>query len=619
MSKLSIFILGFSALLGQLVLLRELAALSAGNEFTIGILLAAWAVAAGVGGWVGDCIKEIRATQLALGVAPFLSLILFRFMKGALVLPGELIGPVKLFVFGAAFVFPTAFIAGLLFAFNIRRNRETYKIESLGSLVAGALFSFFFSWWVGPIGCALLIMALNFFVVDWRLVVIPVTLIAMPLESTTLGWMFQNVTAWATSPYGNLVVADGGSSFYENGRILFSREELVEETVHYAMAQRKAKKVLLISGGSPRPLEELAKYGVSIDWVVLDPKMLRLQETTFAGRVITSDGRRWIEKSGDYDVVILDIGDPATLGVNRFFTFEFFEAVKKKLNGGVLSLSLAASENYWSTETTEAQSSIYSTLKKVFLNVIVIPGDRTFFLASDSPLSYEIGKKLNDLGIRTEYVNDDYLKAKLSDERIQKAQAMLATVEPNADLRPTAFFSYLRHWLAQYETAALGGLLLLMVLFLLNANRIERGIFLIGLSGMAIEVVALLGIQISEGLMYGMMGLAFGMFMAGLVAGSEAKTRLQDALLGLGGVALLLCLLLLFRMPWFFFLVVIFGSGVLVGATYMCALRKGKGGKLYAWDLVGGAIGSFVVLFLPFGVTEVCAALVVLNLAASRL
>ena len=69
------------------------------------------------------------------------------------------------------------------------------------------------------------------------------------------------------SPYGSLVVTKSGGqlNFIENGAPLFSTEnaEKVEETVHYAMAQRPhAVNVLLVSGGVSGTLQELLKYPV---------------------------------------------------------------------------------------------------------------------------------------------------------------------------------------------------------------------------------------------------------------------------------------------------------------------------------------------------------------------
>jgi hypothetical protein len=52
----------------------------------------------------------------------------------------------------------------------------------------------------------------------------------------------------------------------------------VEETVHYAMAQRpEARQVLLVSGGISGTAREILKYGCAqVDYVELDPLILAL-------------------------------------------------------------------------------------------------------------------------------------------------------------------------------------------------------------------------------------------------------------------------------------------------------------------------------------------------------
>ena len=72
--------------------------------------------------------------------------------------------------------------------------------------------------------------------------------------SRRLEYARQQVVFHGVSPYGSLVVTQsaGQLNFIENGVPLFSTHnvEQIEETVHYAMAQRPdARRVLLISGG----------------------------------------------------------------------------------------------------------------------------------------------------------------------------------------------------------------------------------------------------------------------------------------------------------------------------------------------------------------------------------
>jgi len=117
--------------------------------------------------------------------------------------------------------------------------------------------------------------------------------------------------------------------------------------VHYAMAQRpEAKRVLLISGGVAGSAGEILKYPhAAVDYVELDPLILKISERYLSPglddpriRTFNTDGRVFVRQAADtYDVVIVNVPDPSTSQLNRFYTVEFFEEVKRALRpDGVL-------------------------------------------------------------------------------------------------------------------------------------------------------------------------------------------------------------------------------------------------------------------------------------------
>ena len=114
-------------------------------------------------------------------------------------------------------------------------------------------------------------------------VVLAVPAFAVDLDGLTTARQFvgQEVVFHGSSPYGRLVVTRSGNqfNFIQNGLPLFStgNVEQVEETVHYAMAQRpNARGVLLISGGVSGTAREMLKYGPdAVDYVEIDPLILR--------------------------------------------------------------------------------------------------------------------------------------------------------------------------------------------------------------------------------------------------------------------------------------------------------------------------------------------------------
>ena len=118
-------------------------------------------------------------------------------------------------------------------------------------------------------------------------------------------------------------------------------------------------------------------------------------------------------------VVIIDLPDPGTTQINRFYTLEFFRELKTVMNGdAVVSTSLSSSVNYMNPETVRLHSVHYNTMKSIFGNVIVIPGDENFYIASDSELTYDIAQRIAERNIPTLYVNENYLSGKITQDRI---------------------------------------------------------------------------------------------------------------------------------------------------------------------------------------------------------
>ena len=138
----------------------------------------------------------------------------------------------------------------------------------------------------------------------------------------------------------------GQYNFIESGVPLFSTHnpEQVDETVHFAMAQRpEAKRILLIAGGVAGTAQELLKYGVeAVDYVELDPLIVeagrRFVPESLGDpriRIQDGDGRLFVQQTQHrYGVVIADLPDPSTSQLNRFYTAEFFEQVQRVLTEG---------------------------------------------------------------------------------------------------------------------------------------------------------------------------------------------------------------------------------------------------------------------------------------------
>ncbi|MEM2955035.1 MAG: hypothetical protein QW625_03755, partial [Candidatus Nanoarchaeia archaeon] len=179
----------------------------------------------------------------------------------------------------------------------------------------------------------------------------------------------QKIIHHRNSIYGHIVIteSEGQFNFFENSLPLFSTDNAQEseEIVHYSMVQHpNPKKVLLISGGVAGRIKELSKYDVIVDYVELDSLIIELGKKYTENleydklRIFLSDGRFFLKTSRDkYDVIIVDLPEPSTAQLNRFYTLEFFKEVKKSLkSNGIFSFKLPFSPNYISYESMQLNS-----------------------------------------------------------------------------------------------------------------------------------------------------------------------------------------------------------------------------------------------------------------------
>ncbi len=577
---ISITALGISSIITQILVMREFLSVFYGNELIFGIILANWLLLTGTGSYLGkyaDNIKQkmefLVICQVAIAFLPFLHILLIRVLRNVVFTPGVLVDVIQIFVFSLLLLLPYCLISGFLLPmaaviYSPERDAaqigKVYFIDNIGDILGGFLFSFILVFLLNPFQTLFSIMAVNlaaayllasfigkriamYSIPALFLLAIPVFL-AWNINDSTTQLMFkgQQLVYQKGTPYGNLVVTQSLDqlNFYENGMPLFTTANTIanEETVHYAVVQHSSpEEVLLISGGIAGTLDEILKYDVrQIDYVELDPQIIEIGKrfthslTNERINVINADSRQYVKQSDKrYDVVIIDLPDPSSAQINRFYTEEFYSEVKRILKeGGIVSISLNAPANYLSPEIRNLNSALYKAMKGSFSNIIVIPGDRNYFLASDNQLSYDISRLIQDKGIDTEYVNEFYLKGKLTPDRINYVlDSVGEDVSPNRDLSPISYYYHLLYWISHFRQnlAVLAVLLTVLTLaFISRLKPVTFSIFTTGFAGAGLEVVLLIGFQILYGHVYHMMGVIITAFMVGLALGAYlANKRLK--------------------------------------------------------------------------------------------
>jgi len=609
-------LIGFTAVIAQVVLMRELIVVFHGNELSLGLVLACWFLWTALGsGLVGR--MDVRRPHILMAVLQGLISLAFplgilaaRFSRVTLgSLPGEILGPGAMLLVSLAALGLFCAASGGLFAAGSRLHAartagttstaasSLYLLEAVGSGAGGLVASLILIRFLSPFETAALLAALNLvsaasLTFESRTGKVAAALLALAsvslltpgigrLESWSLRTLWRGFDLLEThnSIYGNLaVVATAGSrSLFENGLVMATAPDppAAEEAVHYALLQHPEPRTLLLIGGGENGslAEALRSPGISrIDYVELDPAIPRLARRHFPEEwraaeadprvhVHYVDGRLFVKGAPlSYDVILVNLPAPQTAQLNRFYTVEFFrEAARKLSDRGVLSFQLAGSENYIGPELAEFLRCIDRTLREVFRDVVVLPGDPVHFFASLQDGTLVKGPellvaRLRSRQLRTTYVREYYIPFRMSADRMLDLESSIRP-EPgtpvNRDFSPIAYYFEIAYWSARFApnqrlwfqslaridfpvvVASVGIATLLLAGFAgsfgpaARRRRANAGlcIAVMGFTLIALEMMILLGFQALYGYVYHGLSLLIAAFMAGIAAGSWLSLR----------------------------------------------------------------------------------------------
>ena len=91
------------------------------------------------------------------------------------------------------------------------------------------------------------------------------------------------------------------------------------------------------------------------------------------------------QKQQLFDIVFINLPSATSSVLNRYYTLEFYQQIKESLShDGLLAVRIAGGENIMGTELVNLGASTKLTLEQVFSQLVLTPGEDTFFLASDS-------------------------------------------------------------------------------------------------------------------------------------------------------------------------------------------------------------------------------------------
>jgi len=726
-----LLVYGAGAMISQVLILRELLVLAQGQELKLALGLWCWLFWVGLGSLVGG-----RRTVWATPSLPYLGRLLFcmgillpttilaaRAVPSLASLPwGQSLPPGTAFFLFLSLLAPFGLISGYFFPCACRVQEElaplgavgrVYYLETLGAALGVCGLQLLLLGHYPNLGLALgtglLLILGGWFLappltnagrlVAFVVLVLPATalLFLTPVEKLSRRWQWpgRQVVTTVDSPYALLTATREAEqySFFVNNLWYFTYPDplTAEHQVQFGLLEHpQPRRVLLLGGGVAGLVPEILKTKTVsfLDYVELDPQMIQLTQHLLlfgdnGGRVqiIFQDARRFLANTSKrYDVILMALPEPQNAQLNRYYTREFFAVVSRRLNPqGVFSFSLTGAEVSLSPLRAEYLALTYHTLKQVFKEVLVFPGERVRFFASSTPGllvadPHLLMERLTARGLNLQYVREYYLLHDLSAPRLEYLHRLLSQqpLEINTDLNPRCYFYDLTLSSAQEGLPlkemllrlkplpsfslwiALALIALLPGIFMRRrpASRYLYQVLVMGLGTMSLEIVILILYQIHLGYLYRQLGILIAAFMGGMALGGAVGARLAEwpqtakALVAAlqGGLAVLALFLVWFfpqisglaRPAWLTlaqigFALLLAGAGFAGGGIFALSAalwaqarpESGtKGGFLYAADLLGATLGTLGVslLVLPvWGILHILYFLAALHAGAGLL
>lgn len=705
--SVAVVVVGFTALLSQVALARELLDVFLGNELTIGLVLAVWLllVAAGsglVGRWVARPQRTpaaFAALQLLLVVALPLEIVAARRLGFQSALPGEIPPPPQVILGAVEVLALPCLILGAQFALacrlatrepGVRGVARVYLLEAIGTVAGGLFFHWAAADYLSVFQVMGIVAGANALSAGWVLVEArrPAAVMAAVAGAAWCAALVANAGRWEmaslrarphwaalnlvrveNSKFGRIAVTRrmGQTSLFQSGVLLFTSEdrEANEAAVHLALLQHPhPRRVLLLGSGVSGAVGEVLKHPVErVEYVELDPRVVSTARAVLPAaltaplrdprvRLRVGDARLALRSArGAYDVIIVNLPDPTTALLSRFYTVEFYREARRALSSsGIVLARISSSETFIGSELVELDLSVIHAMRAAFPSVVTVPGETMFLIGSCrrggvTGDAGALGRRLTARRIRNDYVTPFWIAERLLPFRVEMIRQALARGGPvpaNRDFRPVAYYYQAKLWLREMAPAlrplmrAASAVRLWWFAAMLAAAGIaaallgrRRGyrapalalaVMATGAAAMALEIAALLAFQVTRGYLYHQLGALIAAFMAGLAVGVLWAGRRLDRAPGdagkvcagaMAGLAILAALFLIVVGPiarhpdaasWVLG-GVLFAGGALVAAAFPAAAGLYAAGgdrvaasaaTLYAADLAGAAGGALL-------------------------
>lgn len=711
------FIIGLFSLAAQTILFREFLTIFHGNELSIGIFYASWFFWISIGATLliysekfkKFFVKKIHILLPFYALAPLIQLFLMRYLRIFTGIPSyEILSPGVILILAFLFNAPLSFLTGTLFSAGVSYIKEQgeravtkgYIFESIGSflggcivttllftevnsvyiiylssivlLITGVLFSVFFKSKKGIYFSAIFLLFFTFLLI---------TPFGKYVEKNLKEVRFRVILPQAEfieeieTPYQ---IASAGRMknqivYISNGEIILTLPSGPSEKANTALFISESKEIeniLLFGISSISFLKDFLHYPVKKieiveqDKVLVDfiKKFLPFEDKKAIEdkrvNIIINDPRIFIKKTDEkYSLIVLYTSDPTTLLSNRLYTEDFYKDCSKVLSeNGVFITKVTSAENYIGTEIQNYGRSILSTLKRVFRQVLITPGEESFFISSKKQgivtLSHnELKERYDKIALNKKPFPSDGFKTLIPPERIEfvkKIYEVKGEEEEllNTDRHPISFFLGLivlfRHSESQFVKLfkgfkKIGFYIVIIPIIIFLILKIHQTIFFseknervksaativmafAGGAAISIQILLMVVFQSRFGALFIEVGLINAIFMAGLFIGGRVGKGLVEKfqkqfLFTIFLIAVfavfsfsLPFLIHTFAKIYYFFLFLL--SGILAGMLWPLTGKIVRGvneesieiaSSLEASDHWGATLGAFLfgLLFLP--------------------
>ncbi len=658
---------GISSVVTQLLTIREFLTQFQGNEIVIALILFNWLILGGLGTLLARVATRrvqtasagrLAGLSLVLGGLAMLQIHAIRQLRDIVFIHGSSVGFYPTWLFSFLIIAPYCLLLGFVLPYSlfVLRGQQAnypaariYITDNIGDITGGALFSFALVYLVSPLQAILLA---HIPLLGAVYLLFPVSSRHRPSVALSLGLLVMVLLAcvalenWSLTPkagqlayyretrYGRIEVHKDQEQFtlFEDGVPVSSsqNQSLAEEIIHYPLAGLNPSNHVLLISAQGGVMGELKKYHIkTVDYIELDPAVTDVQfrfglmDDIPGLNIIHQDGRAYLSRTDKiYDAIIVNLPEPGTFQINRFYTHRFFEMAKKHLaTGGMLSFSMQGYDNYLAEPQRQKLSSLFNTVKAHFKNIVLLPGQKVFFLCSDGPLTIDVPAALERKNIATAYISG-FFYGNLTRQRIQYLnQAMDPSTPVNTDTAPHLMGLMFAQWFAKFKTSPLGFFLvwaILSTVYLLKISWEEYVLFSTGCMTMGSEILVIFAFQIYFGYIYLQIGVIITVFLAGLLPGAWLGNKLrqpgkQVLVLSDGFlIALLVSFILAVvgfgdRLAVSFYLIFGFAVSLVCGFQFPVAqVLKGSDNsaatRTFSADLMGAACGTLLtsVVLIPY-------------------